>query len=118
MSTITSTQLNAPRFVLDTWLNVTEADVCSPTTVPQFTDRTVTVEGDFGVGGEVAIHGSNDMSAGASTFVPLHNLRGATIVLYTDTKAVNIEENTIHIKPVVTGVGVDVNIRLVSYGER
>lgn len=80
------------------WTPVTEADTCTPVSMPELSDKSVQVLGTFG-GSTTAVHGSND---GGTTYAALNDPTGTAIAI-TSAKIKAVLENTEYVKPVVTG---------------
>ncbi len=81
-----------------TWTPVTSADTCGPTSMPEYTDRSVQVSGTFD-SASVAIHGSNN---GGVSFVAMNDPT-STVIAITSAAIKAILENSDQIKPVITG---------------
>lgn len=79
------------------WANVTEADSCQAVQYPEYADKSIQVFGTFG-GASVALHGSND----GTNFAALNDASG-TVIAITTAKIKAVLENTVQIKPVITG---------------
>lgn len=91
------------------WLGVTENDDCAPIAMPGKGDKTLQVDGDFGVGGEVHLKGTLDPNAG--TFLPLRAQHDGQPIAITQGDIVAVIENTYLVCPLVSaGTGVSVNI--------
>lgn len=82
-----------------TWANVTSADTCTSVALPVAGDRSVQFSGTFD-SATVALHGSNDGSNYLVLTDPQANGISTTVA-----KIEQIEEITLHVKPVFTGGG-------------
>lgn len=80
------------------WANVKNGDVCRSQPAAQYTDKSVQVYGTFGMGGQVAVEGSND----GQNWAPLSDPQGNELVL-SSAKIEMVSEATLFIRPVVTG---------------
>lgn len=83
------------------WDALANGDTGSPYTVPaNWSDRSVQVQGTFGVGGSVALQGSNNVST--PSYGVLHKADGVTDANITDNEPVQLLENTMIVRPNVT----------------
>lgn len=82
------------------WTGLANAQTGGSASVARWADRTIQASGTFGAGGAVAVQGSMD----GSTWGAVHDPSGVAIVL-TDGVPRLISENTMYIRPVVTGDG-------------
>lgn len=86
--------------VLFVWTPVTESDTCAAIAMPRHSDKSIHASGTFG-GATVAVQGSN--IAAGTTFAALNNAATGTPVALTVEGINTILENTVQIKPVMTG---------------
>ncbi len=98
------------------WLNVSEDDTCKPITLANYVDKTIQVSGDWGVGGVCIIEGAIDSAEETSpTYETLADPQGNNIAIaVADKKIETVLENTVFLRPRVTGSAVLLNIRLVA----
>jgi hypothetical protein len=84
------------------WGPMANGDTGKPISRPDFSDRSVQVEGTFGAGGSVALEGSNDSTTGLDgNFRPLSDLQGTAIAI-TTAGFKQVTEATAWIRPNVT----------------
>lgn len=94
------------------WETVTSADTALAVKIPGASDKSIQVTGDFGTNASVAIQGSND--AAGTTFAPL-NTPDMIVIAITAAAIVQVLENTVWIRPVVTaGTAEDLDIILLA----
>lgn len=84
------------------WAGLLNGDTGEPIQRPLYSDRSITVEGADGAGGVCKMQGSN--SPAGTDWCDLHD---ATVVVIaaSNGKAVQILDNTLRIRPSVTGDG-------------
>jgi hypothetical protein len=80
-----------------TWTGLLNGDTGQPVQLPEYADRSIQVEGTFGVGGSVACEGSND----ATNFRALRDPSSTTIAI-TAAGIKAVLENTVQTQPHVT----------------
>ena len=80
-----------------TWKTIGDADTCTPYSCPEYTDKSIQVEGTFS-SASVAIQGSND----GTNFEPLRDPSGTTIAI-TAAGIKQVLENTLLVRPASTG---------------
>jgi len=81
-----------------TWAAMANGDTGTPLVMPASADKTVQADGNFGVGGSVAMQGSNNNVA----FGALNDADGSVIALTADTILSMVRENPKFIRPAVT----------------
>lgn len=89
------------------WSGLQNGDVGAPLEGGPFSDKSVHVFGTFGTGGTVVLQGSN--SASASDWVTLHDPQGANLS-FTTSGAKAVLENTVWVRPAVTGGDVSTSL--------
>ena len=95
------------------WVGLTESDTAEHVKVPQKSDKTMQVDGDFGSGGDVRVEGS--LVPNADKWGQLSNPQGNAITFLSgnDEDVETILQNTMFIRPaVVGGTSVSVNVRI------
>jgi hypothetical protein len=102
--------------VIPLWQTMLNGDTGSGVKIGRYPDKTVQVVGTFGVGGTVAIEGSND----GTNWGALHDPQGTAIAIQ-DLEPILIAESPLYIRPNVTaGTGstdLDVYIVAVAKGK-
>lgn len=94
---------------------VTDSDTFKAARVPNRSDKTMQVSGDFGAGGDIQIEGSIDPDG--AVFNRLTDPQGNTIA-FTSAGIETIMENVAYIRPVVdSGTSVDVTVRIFMSGK-
>jgi hypothetical protein len=84
------------------WGPMANGDTGKPVQLPAAADRSIQVEGTFGVGGSVACQGSNDSTIGTDgNFRALSNPAGTTIAI-TAAGLQQVTEATGWVRPAVT----------------
>lgn len=86
-----------------TWSGMQNGDTGTPVIACSFSDKTIQVEGTFGVGGAATIQGSNYTSS--PTWATLNNAGGTALVIQTASPphVQTILENPYQIRPNITG---------------
>lgn len=101
-----------------TWPNMKQGDVGEPTTYARYMDRSIQVRGSLGVGGGVAIKGSNDEpELNGAEFVHLTDLRGNDLVIRTP-KIEQIEDCTYAVKPEIEGGDANTDVTVILYARK
>ena len=91
-----------PGTVLYLWEAVGLADTCDPIAVGDFPEKSVQVTGTYG-GGTLTIQGSNSNDPSAGTFDTLNDPSSTALSWTTGSRVEQVLENTVQIKPVLTG---------------
>ncbi len=100
-----------------TWLSLTTANADgSAQSLPDLSDKSFQVEGNFGTGGNIQIQGSND---GGLTWNVLNDPQGTPLDFATPSKILQTLENPELIRPFLSaGDGVtDLNVHMVAHGQ-
>lgn len=105
------------RVYLVEWNNLDENDSDpEPVSVPHFTDVTIQVIGDFGVGGAVKVDLSLWKPDETPTYFKATDAQGNEIA-FTAAGGETKVENAMSVRPIVTaGSGVDVDVRMLFTG--
>lgn len=82
-----------------TWPNMKNGDTGKPYNIAYHDDNTVQVFGTFGLGGSVAVEGTNNTAL--VNFVGLDDSAG-TLIAITSEKILSITQNPLYIRPHVT----------------
>lgn len=97
MATTVFSSAPANGVILAEWSSLANLEAGDRITVPQHSDKSVSITGTFGTGGSVTIQGSND----GTTWVTLHDPQGNDLT-FTAANAAVIAENMMHTRPNVT----------------
>jgi len=79
------------------WANMANGDEGDPIILTKYNDRTIQVSGDFGVGGTLALEGSND----GTTWLAMRDVFNAPVTA-TAAKLITLTEVPVYVRPRVT----------------
>ena len=83
------------------WAAMANGDTGTPFAMPTSADRSVQVEGTFGVGGTLTMQGSNTLASTGQTWASLHDPQGNAFA-QTVAQIEEVAEVTLWIRPNVT----------------
>lgn len=93
------------------WSGLLNGDTGSPESGAQLSDKNVQISGTFGVGGSVAVKGSNDLV----TWFTLTDLQGNALT-FTAAGMEQVQENPFYIRPEVTAGDGSTNLTVILIG--